>query len=421
MPAPSFSGLATLPLFVTFDSHVDIRDLNGSSAAAPWRAQEVFVWGATDNAAKMAAWRKAVPHAKLSYYMPYSRAPSASRGFGLEFWQREHPDWILYRCDRKTVAFWNDETAPTGSVPLDFTNPDVIRWQVENQSKTAAQLGYDAMAFDNYGGGARQGASPGEACGVWLRNGTQWEYRFNQSGHTFSDLQSAAVRNASVVWLESVRARMAQLTPSLGIVPNLCIDEPSKSHTPADWAKSADAARVMAASTAVLSERGFTQWGSAKVGEAELLNEWGWIDRLAAASKAYYSINEVQAGVNASWVEWVIGAFLMAMQPAGLSGLWLGGVQDYGGWSYTSRGLSAPIGAPLAGRRQLDAGVWIRNFSGGVALVNPRPGRATVHVGGGDARGWRNLTGGPASVDRSGSVQLEPASSRVLLYAGAAA
>lgn len=409
------------PLFLTFDSHVNVSDLSPSSSAAPWRAQELFVWGASTNKQKMEAWRAIAPQAKLSYYMPYSRAPSSSKGFGLDFWLREHPDWILYRCDRKTVAFWNAESAPTGSVPLDFTNPDVIRWQVENQSVFAQQHGYDAMAFDNYGGGARQGASPGQACGVWLRNGTEWSYRFNQTGATFSDLQSAAVRNASVVWLEHTRKLMAKVTPSLGVVPNLCIDRPSTAHTPPDWAKSEDAARVLKASTAVLSERGFTGWGARKASEAELLNEYGWMERLAAAGKAYYSVNEVKGGVDASWAEWVLGAFLVGMQPDGLSAVWLGGVQDYGGWSFSSAGLSAPIGDPIGRRQPLDAGVWFRNFSGGLALVNPRDAAASVHVG---LRrdGWRNMTAGAATpVDRSGSLRLDPHSASVLLFGTSAA
>ena len=410
------AALSTLPLFLTFDSHVPIADLNASSSAAPWRSQEAFVWGAAPDEAKIKAWRSVAPHAKLSYYMPYSRAPSASKGFGLSFWLREHPDWVLYRCDRKTVAYWDGESAPTGSVPLDFTNPDVIRWQVANQSKFAEAHGYDAMAFDNYGGGARQGANPGQACGVWLCNGTQWAYRFNQSGATFSTRQAAAVRNASIVWLELANHLMAQLTPSLGIIPNLCIDEPSKSRTPPDWAKSADAARVLKASTAVLSERGFTGWGSVRVSEAELLNEYAWMDRLAAAGKAYYSLNEVKGGVNASWAEWAIGAFLVGMQPRH-SGLWLGGVQDYGGWSFSSPGLSARIGHPIDRRQQLDAGVWMRNFSGGVALINPRSATARIHVGAGALHGgWRNLTGGTASVDMSGALALGPASACVLLF-----
>ena len=83
----------------------------------------------------------------------------------------------MYKEDKKTVAFWGAETAPHGSVPIDFTNSAVIDWQIQNQSTPAAVLGYDAMAFDNFGGGARQGANNGEACGVWQRDGT-WKEIF---------------------------------------------------------------------------------------------------------------------------------------------------------------------------------------------------------------------------------------------------
>ena len=172
-PVLSQSSSGSTPLFVTFDSHIS----PSSIAKVPFLSQEVFVWGATTS--HVPAWRDASPDIKLSYYMPYSRAPAARLGFDLSFWQAEHPDWILYRCDRKTVAFWDGESGNTGSVPLDFTNPDVIAWQVKNQSVYAHRLGYDAMAFDNFGGGARQGANVGQACGIIDRTG-KWQYRFNQ-------------------------------------------------------------------------------------------------------------------------------------------------------------------------------------------------------------------------------------------------
>ena len=89
--------------------------------------------------------------------MPYSRSPAAAAGFDLAFWNQTHPDWVLMQCDRKTVAFWDHETAPSGSVPLDFTNPEVIKWQMTNQSAYAVALNFSAIAVDNFGGGARQG------------------------------------------------------------------------------------------------------------------------------------------------------------------------------------------------------------------------------------------------------------------------
>ena len=116
-----------------------------------------------------------------------------------------------------------DETARLGSVPLDFTNPDVVEWQMANQSSTAYKLGYTAMAFDNFGGGARQGANNGQACGVWQRNGS-WTQIFQPVPKGDGALDYA---EASVRWIEQAKQRMKVHAPGLGIVPNLCIDRPS--------------------------------------------------------------------------------------------------------------------------------------------------------------------------------------------------
>ena len=45
--------------------------------------------------------------------------------------------------------------------------------------------------------------------------------------------------------------------------------------------------------TGMLSERGFTGWGSGTISESELLAEYDWMERLASVGKPYYSINEV--------------------------------------------------------------------------------------------------------------------------------
>lgn len=440
-----------IPLFVVFDgSPIDPLLLNSSTALPPWVARETFVWGADNrNPARLAAWRAHVPHATLSYYMPYSRAPAANMGFPLSFWLEHHPDWVLYRCDRKSVAFWDGQTAPTGSVPLDFTNPDVVEWQVRNQSVHAQQLGYGAMAFDNVGGGTRQGANSGQACGVVRRDGT-WSPRFNQSnGTTYDPRQQPAFREASIVWLERTAALMKKMTPSLGVVPNQEIG-------PDGWGASDEGQRVLAASTAVLSERGFTAWSAGKINGQELLAEYAWMAQLAAQGKQYYSINEVNtdagaaaaaavtgaaahrastgagvapprsargaalradAAVNDTWAEWVVGAFLVGMQ-ANSSALWLGGPQHYGNWSHTSAALDAPIGEPLGSNYTAlpddGSGLLFRNFSGGVAVINPSLVPAQLDVGPGGRRGFRDLFGRKA---RGGELLLAPQTTSVLLFA----
>eukprot|EP00750_Incisomonas_marina_P033186 INCI961.1.p1 GENE.INCI961.1~~INCI961.1.p1 ORF type:complete len:430 (-),score=47.29 INCI961.1:74-1363(-) len=353
---------AALPLFVTFDAGIPVENI--TREAAPFVVQEQFVWGAEPDPARISAWRAANPRTELSYYLPYSRSPAASLGFDLAFWQREHPDWVLYQCDRKTVAFWDGETAPTGSVPLDFTNPDVAAWQVSNQSVLAQSLGFDSMAFDNFGGGARQGAIGGQACGVFLANGS-WSPRFDQSGPTFDPTRGrAAYQEASVAWLETVSKLMANQTPGLGIVPNICVG-------PDGWGASDAARRVAAASTGMLSERGFTGWASERIGKVELLDEYAWMESLAAAGKQYYSINEVTSDEwSEAWVEWIMAAFMIGQ--TNTSALWLGLVQAYGAWSYFPQ-LGASVGLPSGPRTEVGAAglLLLRTFTGGLALLNP--------------------------------------------------
>ena len=104
---------SSLPLFVTFDGGLNPSKI--AAAASTVAPRETFVWGASPG--NLRAWQAAAPHASLSYYMPYSRAPAASMGFDLAFFQAHHPDWVLYGCDRTTVAFWDGQTAKSGSPP----------------------------------------------------------------------------------------------------------------------------------------------------------------------------------------------------------------------------------------------------------------------------------------------------------------
>ena len=194
--------LGKIPLFLTFDSHINPADIAAGSQQAPYAAQEVFVWGSSSS--RVSSWLGLRPEVVTSFYMPYSRAPSASLGFDLAWFQQHHPDWIMYREDRKTVAFWGTETAPRGSVPIDFTNPKVVDWQMANQSATAASQGYDSMAFDNFGGGARGGDNNGQACGVWQRNGS-WKQVFAPVPKGDGALDYA---EASVRWIELAKERM---------------------------------------------------------------------------------------------------------------------------------------------------------------------------------------------------------------------
>ena len=73
-----------------------------------------------------------------------------------------------------------------------------------------------------------------------------------------------------------------------------------------------------------------------------------------------------------------------APMQAGSSAMWLGGVQQYGNWSHMNA-LDVAIGTPLTANFTAvppdGTGALYRNFSGGVALVNPALQTAHVDVG----------------------------------------
>ncbi|GAC1566464.1 MAG: hypothetical protein NVS3B14_08970 [Ktedonobacteraceae bacterium] len=66
--------------------------------------------------------------AYYTFYMPYDRDENTQyypQAHNLSWYKTYHPDWIEYRCDKKTVAF---EFGTTTSVPLDITNPAVLAY-----------------------------------------------------------------------------------------------------------------------------------------------------------------------------------------------------------------------------------------------------------------------------------------------------
>jgi hypothetical protein len=72
------------------------------------------------------------------------------------------------------------------------------------------------------------------------------------------------------------------------------------------------------------------------------------------------------------WVSWVLGCFLLGKQQR--SALWLGTVQGYGNWSFSSAALSAPVGQPLAPHTATASGVLQRDFTRALVLLNPTGG-----------------------------------------------
>jgi len=67
----------------------------------PIAARYDLVWGASTY--NVAAWRQGNPNVFITYYIPFHRDygtfSNNSALHSLAWWQANHPDWILYRCD----------------------------------------------------------------------------------------------------------------------------------------------------------------------------------------------------------------------------------------------------------------------------------------------------------------------------------
>ena len=87
----------------------DQQDLNQETGAVD------LVWGSSYSTEPAGMYN--------SVYIPYAED---NYGYSISWYQQNHPDWLEYQCDKKTLAF---EFGSTTIAPLDFANSDVLQFQ----------------------------------------------------------------------------------------------------------------------------------------------------------------------------------------------------------------------------------------------------------------------------------------------------
>ncbi len=112
-------------------------------------------------------------------------------------WLRQnHPDWIEYKCDRRTIPY---QFGSVKQIPVDFANPDVQEWMISAMVAPALAAGYSGVGFDN----------------LWLYNGWSRCGHFSTSGkwvQQYSGFARDAKYAASVLtWAPAMRDRVHQL------------------------------------------------------------------------------------------------------------------------------------------------------------------------------------------------------------------
>lgn len=123
----------------------------------------------------------------------------APGGCSLDWLQRNHPAWIIYRTDQATPAY---QFGDQDWIPLDISNPAVRAWLQTNQFKPLLAAGYQGISIDNVSD--RNDWDEVGICSVAIPSGT-----CASNGGVWTKLYTGAVKgdaqflDARVAWLKA--------------------------------------------------------------------------------------------------------------------------------------------------------------------------------------------------------------------------
>lgn len=322
--------------FLVFDTPILLA--NTSIDAKPYD----LVWGASDLIIPM--YRESNPEIVVALYIPWARDHDGNNN--ISYWTSFHPDWVLYKCDRVTPAFgFNDP-----HIPLDTSNPEVIEWQISKYVNMTKQFGYDGIAADNFALG-----NAVSACGVWNKDG-EWVQKY--TGNWIDE----AYANTAMYWVRTFSDRLKQEAPDISFGINFSLNGAS----PTDPIVTSVTDHV----DYILDEAGYTNWGT-HYPDADVWEDINvWIEGIQREGKHYFGINEF-AELTREAKEWGMASYLMSKNSRSSAVCTL--IQGYGFETKMTEYDDLKIGRPLGPRYSSD-GLYMRQYSNGLAFVNPTPG-----------------------------------------------
>ena len=285
------------------------------------------------------------------------------------WYRKNHPDWLEYLCDRKTLAF---EYGATSLAPLDFANPDVQAYQWTNWVDAPLSQGYEGIAVDTMSlTNDWQRCGHYDTFGVWVQQYT-------------GVVEDAGFRQDVLGWENATYERVHQYSPIATMQVNVSYQfgEPE-----------ADNLKLMTTADLLFDERGFTNWGVQP--DHPTPGQWRTIVdvlKQVQSKGLCYMTNGEQPGptkdISQAGRLWVIANYLLVKNNC--TYMYISGNQDYGRL-ITFPEYSIAIGRPQ-GAMTKTQGVWLRKFSGGLSLVNPHTGEHTVSLPAGN---YNDVNGNP--------------------------
>ena len=331
------------------------------------------------------AYHAANPNMFLTYYFPFHRDngtyTDSTAYLSLGQWKTLHPDWILYKCDRVTPAY--EFGAP--EIPLDFSNPALINYQLQTYALPASQNGYGGITVDNLNMENLFGA-----CGTY-QNG-KWVSRYNGK-HDDPRWQADVVN-----WVTQMQQALHNLSHPMALILNLGF---GTSLTPT----STLVQQILTHSDGILDESGFTHYGDYYLADQDWLRAIQLATVVQSQGKPFYIVNGFNV-MSRGNVQWALASYLMAK--GHFCEVYISTIQNYGIDSWYNE-YSAQIGSP-AGAMYSSQNVYWRSYSNGLSIVNPSA-RYTYHVKLSSAVSYVDLYGNKVG----STIVLPPHSGLVLL------
>jgi len=352
----TWNGLFTMQVF---DNHKNKYGISPEQAAADGPLYSA-IWG-SNTPELVQAWRTNNPTLPISMYQIIS-TDAAQHLFGdlgqtVEWWQANHPDWILYECDQKTIAY----ITGVSSVPLDISNPDVVNYILNLVGGYSEQNGYSALGFDLVSLNNDTGGVPNlHGCGVITKNG--WVQKF--SGRTVDPLWA----NAMLSFLSTARTYLHGQPRPLAIWGN---NVPG-SYTFGD----SDETQLIGDLDVVLDESGFANYGRYST-DAYFNATAQWAKYIQGLGKGFMDVNEWQGTqlTNAE-LDYALATYAVVKERAAV--MFAAPYGEYGEEHYFTQ-YTTKIGPPCAemygGPSYLGLGrfAYYRQYRQALALVNTSP------------------------------------------------
>ncbi|GAC1510594.1 MAG: hypothetical protein NVS2B16_10860 [Chloroflexota bacterium] len=342
------------------------------------------------------------------YYIPFPQLEE-STAYNTAWFQANHPDWLMYKNDRTTLAYWGQEYINTQTPTLDYTNPAVQQFIMNTFLTPAMNAGFQGIAWD-HGAAYNDNGSAGhyDAAGQWVQ-----QYTGNANDSAYAAAMSAALQSIG----QKIKTTQAGMEMTVNQSADCSLD-------PALYKSGVGPADI------VFDEQGVTNGGNASYpylpawDAAYCPNKWLYkmqtLDNLQTTQgKAVVLNNQEPYTVTAGMtdtnsqarfdLQWALANYLLIKHNRTYFA-WEG-EQQYGTGPLTQREYSAPIGGPTD-TFYAKQGVYMRDYSNGLAVVNPSTNAAvTITL---PAGRYQDLYGGAVG----GSISM-PAHSGMVVLASA--